>query len=261
MMTLGAAAQALLGAQEFLLPTWLAGLTLLIGNLLAHEGGLLGAVLRVGYFGALGVELLWTLSDRLRRPKDRGPMGRGIRTALAWLATGLLSVWVMTALPLAKGCVLVAGPYLVLLAGMISLPKHSTRALIRGFMCPLVSLGMACLLSIYAYWNLADVSWGTKGLRRATLSRPIAGRLRRFRNRFFGIWLVTNAAFIVLLEIHFAGSRLILNPAIWGSAVMDGLIALVAVTSHLRDSRRRPAMVRSREPADALRSNQGHAVA
>jgi cellulose synthase/poly-beta-1,6-N-acetylglucosamine synthase-like glycosyltransferase len=260
MLTLGAAAQALLGAQELLLPTWFAGLTLLIANLLAHGGGPLTAALRVGYLGVLGIELLWTLFDRLRSQKNRAPVGRGIRTALAWLATGLLSAWVIAALPLAKGCMLVAGPYLALLAAMISLPKNSTQALIRGFMCPLVSMGMASLLSGYAYWNLADISWGTKGLRRANLTHALADGLKRFRNRFFGIWLGTNTTMIVLLVIHSRGSSQILNPAIWANAVTDALIAVVAVAGHLREIWRRSAIVPRREPAEALRGDQGHAV-
>lgn len=262
MLTLGAAGQTLLAIRDFLLPTWFAALSLLLAKLLVVDGGKASAALRIGCLGALGAELLWGLFGHYRKRTAHGLVSNGMRTALGWLASALFLGCVATAVPATEGSILVAGPVLSLAAALVSLPRSSTSALTRrfsspGFVCPVVSLGMLCLLSAYAYWNLADVSWGTKGLRRVDLPSASVDRLRRFRTRVFVAWVGTNAAVIVLLCIHSAGNSRIVNPVILSSAVMDALIGVVAIASHVRDRLRRVPWTRRHGKPDEQPPGQG----
>lgn len=262
MLTLGAAGQTLLAIRDFLLPTWFAALTLFLAKLLAFGGGQVGAAFRIGCLGTLAAEVLCALVARHRASRSCGPVGNGIRTALGWAATALFLGWVIAAVPVAEGSILVAGPALALAAARASLPRKAIPALTRrfsspGFVCPVVSLGMLCLLSAYSYWNLADVSWGTKGLRRVELPSASAARLRRFRNRIFAAWLGTNAVAVALLGIQSAGSGRIVNPVILLSAVIDALIGLIAVASHAWELGRRSATARRRAGADVPHPDHG----
>jgi hypothetical protein len=156
--------------------------------------------------------------------------------AAKFATAGFFATSVWAHLPLEASLILSA-PILVMPAMLLVLPWRALPALVPFSMFPLPNLVMSTLFSLYAIWNLHDVSWGTKGLRLSSMHRSAAARLLRLRDRILLLWLGANAALSVA-AIHWQGRPVApLNPvaAVW--LIADAVIAGSALGYLLQQQR------------------------
>jgi hypothetical protein len=160
-------------------------------------------------------------------------------------AAGLLIAGVIVALPVAASGLLLAAPTMALLAVVLILPPGTLVVLARAPFFPVTQLAMVSLTSLYSFWNLHDVSWGTKGLRNCAVSSGARRRLKRWRNRLFAVWVLANSA-LIGCALDWPGlTSLYLNPVLEVACAADVVTVTLALW-YLAASRRRQAAAAAR---------------
>jgi hypothetical protein len=154
---------------------------------------------------------------------------------------GLLIAAVIVALPAAVSGLLLAAPMMALLAVVLILPPGTLAVLARAPFFPVTQLAMVSLTSLYSFWNLHDVSWGTKGLRNCTVHPGATRRLKRWRNGLFAVWILANSALIACALSCSGLTALYLNPVLEVACAADVLTVTLALW-YLFVSRRRQAV-------------------
>jgi len=217
-------AQLLLVIREFLLPAQL------VAFLLVVTSGL-GLFSHSAQLGLLTSLVGWVLLDLLghRSPALRSRPAFKAGAIAAKLGTaGLFAVCVWADLPLEVSLILSA-PILAMLAMLFVLPWRALLVLMPFSLFSLPNLVMSTSFSLYAIWNLHDVSWGTKGLRLSAAHRSAAARLLQLRDRTLLVWLGANAALSVA-AIHWQGWPVApLNPVVAVWFIADAVIAGLAL--------------------------------
>ncbi len=109
--------------------------------------------------------------------------------------------------------------------------------MLRQQLSPITMLAMSCSISTYAFLNLHDVSWGTKGLMRAAVRDSLKQNLRRMRNRMLGWWGLGNIALLAAaLATQAAGE---LNALTLTVCALEGALAVSGVAYLIAHGRRR----------------------
>lgn len=86
----------------------------------------------------------------------------------------------------------------------------------------LIELPITCLIKIYSFLNINDVSWGTKGLKQKKRN-PL------FKKAYVSLWLLSNALLLILaLKFNFSLQILLLGLLDYGMALVLGLGAALS---------------------------------
>lgn len=182
--------QLLAGMVEWFAPALLIAYLEVVGSALASGGNGAAGPWRWVLAGIVLLEIPFLL--RLTRA-GQGSIGKALRVFCRVAAPLAFVLMLVSAFAPTTMAILLC-PVLALLPMMLVLPARSLPSLARTRLYPLPEMVLANLLYAHAYWNLHDVSWGTKGLRAPTANHSIYSRLRTLRNVVFSAWFVTNLA-------------------------------------------------------------------
>jgi chitin synthase len=128
-------------------------------------------------------------------------------------------------------------PALGLVPSALLLPRCSLGLMLRQQLSPITMLAMSCSISTYAFLNMHDVSWGTKGLMRATVRASMKQNLRQMRNRMLGWWALGNLALLgVALATQAVGELNVLTLTV---CALEGVLAISGVAYLIAHGRRR----------------------
>jgi chitin synthase len=225
--TLAVCSQMLLAVREFLLPAQLVAILAILFRCILSPSGRIAAVLTVGWLLTAGTwALLEWVAATAAPPKRGGAVGRVCRS-LRWGSTALFLATAFVAVPLPCTLVLLA-PALYLPSIGLVLPRAGLLPAIQARIFYLPHLVAATALSCYSFWNLHDVSWGTKGLCTAADTRECRRRLRHWRNVILYLWLATNgvAAAAALSLNGWLSTRS--NPIAEIFALLDAMLATIS---------------------------------
>lgn len=113
-----------------------------------------------------------------------------------------------------SSCLISLIAFLLLIGPVASLctQKHATSTLLR--IAPIATLASCIVPSIlytFAFCNVHDCSWGTKGLTKDRIQtehpnldkRPIADNYKSFRNKYFSIWLGSNLVTAAIFSFYY----------------------------------------------------------
>ena len=232
--------QLVLILREFLAPAQLIALLVALVTVLAAPSTPFGDAIHRALYVALGLDMLlaWIPAKHvcscLRRLLLLGQRVAGVA------APGLLIVSLITTLPIAASGLLLLAPVMAVPAVILTLPAGTLATLARARFFPVTELAMVSLLSLYSFWNLHDVSWGTKGLLNCTADPRTRQCLKRWRNRLFAGWIVANGT---LIACALSSGGLIcptLNPVLELACVAD-VITVAFALRHLFSLRQRAA--------------------
>ena len=190
---LAVCSQIVLAAREFLLPAQLVAILAVLLRSLSSPSGRIATVLTtVWLLTASAWALVEWVAAGADPPKRASVVGRLCRF-LRWGSTALFVATASVAVPFPCTLVLLAPAVYLPSIGLV-LPRAGLMSAVQARMFYLPHLVAATALSCYSFWNLHDVSWGTKGLRMAADTRESRRRLRHWRNVILYLWLATNGA-------------------------------------------------------------------
>jgi chitin synthase len=227
--SLAMAAQLLLVLRELFAPAQLVAVLAILCTVLTGASTQLGVLADRAICIAIPVDvaLAWLPTGRLSAERSRIVLL--VRRLWALVTAVLLILILMMSLPPGASALILSVLILVIPATLLTLPAGSLGVLMRAKYFPIMELAMVSLLSLYAFWNLHDVSWGTKGLRTCVADSRGGRRLRRWRNCFFSLWLASNCL-LIAGALNWTGLLFPrLNPVFEVACLCDLLIVALAL--------------------------------
>jgi hypothetical protein len=210
--------QAVVGLREFTAPAQLFALILvLVSTMHAFpSGAALLATFSILVFGEMTLVGLEARSGREVRRQRLRLCG----ALLGFFSMGVLLILLLNAFPHAPLAVALLPIMLTICCMALILPARSIPSLIRTNLSPVQNyLVFNCLLG-YAFWNMNDASWGTKGLTKSNANASMAQSLKTIRTIVLAAWIVANAL-LIWAAWSFNGAFSGLNVVVEGIWLMD----------------------------------------
>jgi hypothetical protein len=165
----------------------------------------LSATIGYGIYGC--ITLLWLLptilaiADGFKRLSEKAVNGILIASGLAvTIATGINGyVGQPTFFALLASLLLL--PFITLLSAKLmgkAIFHIGIRSIVQYCLC---ASPVNLMVNVYAFCNMHDASWGTKGLSKDSSehSELLNDSLRQFSSRFLSVWLCTNIALFIMV--------------------------------------------------------------
>ena len=241
-------AQLMLIARELLVPAQLAAVLAVVVAALSATGH----VLRTLLLGAVAADCLLSVLVLMVPWMQASPGSASIRALLRGITAALLIGSLVASVPLGAASLLLLAPAITLIARSSLLPKARLIALASMHFFLVSELLMLTLLSFYSFWNLHDVSWGTKGLTRTEGDRRLLRQMKSWRNRIVAGWFLANSLGVAV-AIGCKGLLFPqLNPVIEVSSILDIVIVGAALWHLTQRSRWLLARASRRAKSDTV---------
>jgi cellulose synthase/poly-beta-1,6-N-acetylglucosamine synthase-like glycosyltransferase len=219
--------QILIGLRDFFAP---AQLVALIATMMAGVSALFGSRAGVAQFVIslmIVLEAGFLAFDARRLRQGLAPAFAIARQCWGWCTAAALLALILSLREPLFALVMLA-PCAVLVPLFVLAPRKSFALLVRTQFCPLPNLMVVLFTQSYAYWRLHDISWGTKGLRKAWNDGDTARGLRILRRTVISLWVSSNGLLIVCALTAEGIFHRALNPVIEMACIVDFIFALMA---------------------------------